>query len=220
MNYRKTSETRHGLQECLLKEDEGTFPVPTKPHMPPKEAAFMRKRLARSRCFLEFGSGGSTLLAAQCGVREIYSVDTDIAFLKRVSAYVLSSYPDCALHAFPIDLGPTKRWENPLRKEYAALWPQFFTKPWDTLRRAGRKPDLILVDGRFRTACFLASLLSAAPGTTIIFGDYAKHRPYHTLEKVIRPVRTIGHLGVFKVPRRVNPGPTIAALLTAIQDPR
>jgi len=220
MNYRKTSETRHALQDCLLKEDGGTFPVPTKPHMPPKEAAFMRKRLARSRCFLEFGSGGSTVLAAQSGVRDIYSVDTDIAFLKRVSAYVLSSYPDCALHAFPIDLGPTKRWGYPLTKEYAAQWPEYFTKPWDTLTRVGRKPDLILVDGRFRTACFLASLLSAAPGTTIIFDDYTPRRHYHIVETVIRPVRSIGRLGVFKVPRRVHPGPTTSALLTAIHDPR
>jgi hypothetical protein len=216
----RITEARQAIQNDLLKKDGAAFPVPIEPHMPPKEVAFLAKCLARSRCFLEFGSGGSTVLAAQSGVKDIYSVDTDTTFLKRVAAYVLSSHPGCGLWAFPIDLGPTKRWGYPLRKEDAARWPNYFTLPWAALKRNRRTPDLVLVDGRFRVACFLASLLSAAPGTIIVFDDYNKRHHYHVVERFIRPKSVVGRLGVFRVPQRIESGPIALALCAAAQDPR
>jgi hypothetical protein len=46
--------------------------------------------------------------------------------------------------------------------------------PW---RRGAVKPDLVLIDGRFRLACFLHPLLAAAPGTPILFDDYTNRPP-------------------------------------------
>ena len=52
----------------------------------------------------------------------------------------------------------------------------------------GFSPDVVLIDGRFRVACFLYALIHTKPGTVIIFDDYADRPEYHVVEEVISPV--------------------------------
>src|SRR5699024_4064786 len=47
------------------------------------------------------------------------------------------------------------------------------------------KPDVVLIDGRFRVACFLTSVLYANPNTKIIFDDYTDRTYYHIVETVL-----------------------------------
>jgi len=46
----------------------------------------------------------------------------------------------------------------------------------------------VLIDGRFRVACFLCTVMHTSPDTVIIFDDYADRPPDHVVEEVIAPV--------------------------------
>jgi hypothetical protein len=195
-------------------------PVPTSPHMPPKESRFLAKQLSKARCFLEFGSGGSTVEAARAGVKKVFSVDSDAVFLATILAYIRSRYPRCDLKVFPVDLGHTRKWGYPTTKDAAPRWSDYFMAPWKTMHEIGASPDLVLIDGRFRVACFLATLVMADSGTKIIFDDYQRRSRYHRVEEFVRPSRNVGRLAVFRVPRRLDPKQIVPELLASIRDPR
>jgi hypothetical protein len=65
-----------------------------------------------------------------------------------------------------------------------------------------KKPNLVLVDGRFRVCCFLTSLIFAEKGTKIFFDDYTNRPHYHFVEKFIKPSETCGRQALFIVPKR------------------
>ena len=44
---------------------------------------------------------------------------------------------------------------------------------------------MVLIDGRFRVACFLFSLLNAKKDSIIIFDDYMNRSEYHVVEEVL-----------------------------------
>ena len=44
------------------------------------------------------------------------------------------------------------------------------------------KPNLVLVDGRFRVLCFLVSIKHCDEKTKIIFDDYVNRKYYHIVE--------------------------------------
>ena len=52
------------------------FDVPTRPHLDPDASNWLELRLQRTRLFLEFGSGGSTILANTLAVPSI-TVESD-----------------------------------------------------------------------------------------------------------------------------------------------
>jgi len=73
--------------------------------------------------------------------------------------------------------------------------------PW---RHGAVKPDLVLIDGRFRLACFFHSLLAAAPGTPILFDDYT-NRPHYQLVEEFCPIsETEGRQALFRVPAELD----------------
>src|SRR3954471_8509747 len=56
------------------------FDVPAEPHFDSESTAYFRKRLESARSYLEYGSGGSTILANKL-VNTLVSVDSDAHFL-------------------------------------------------------------------------------------------------------------------------------------------
>lgn len=92
-----------------------------------------------------------------------------------------------------VDIGPLGRWGSPLtfasRKNFKAYA--------DSIWRHEEKPDLVLIDGRFRVACLFVSLLNANVGTKILFDDYLGRPKYHVVEEVLKPVRFCGRQALF-----------------------
>ena len=63
---------------------------------------------------------------------------------------------------------------------------------------------MILIDGRFRVACFLYSLINAKEGSIIIFDDYTDRAHYHVVEEVIEVYENCGRQAIFKAPKVLN----------------
>jgi hypothetical protein len=61
-----------------------------------------------------------------------------------------------------------------------------------------------MIDGRFRVACFLTSLIYAQPQTVILFDDYEDRPVYHVVEKHLKPVLMAGRMAKFIVPDGVD----------------
>jgi hypothetical protein len=57
--------------------------------------------------------------------------------------------------------------------------------------------DLYLIDGRFRVACFLETLLHCRPDAVILFHDFAPRPNYHIVREFAREVATAATLSVF-----------------------
>ena len=62
--------------------------IPTSPVMPELAIARLKALLNRSNCYLEFGSGGSTMLAAEVGVPITISIESDSIWLEAVKKAV------------------------------------------------------------------------------------------------------------------------------------
>jgi hypothetical protein len=104
------------------------------------------------------------------------------------------------LRVFVANLGPVGRFGYPLtyakRGNFAAYT--------DVIWQQDAKPEVVLIDGRFRVACFLTSLLYGPPGVQIIFDDYAERPHYHLVEEVLAPRQRGARQAIFEKPARVD----------------
>lgn len=185
-------------------EPEVTKPavkVPARPHMPKAAVEFLDEQLKASKCFLEYGAGGSTRLAMRNKVPVIYSVESDPDFAHAMRRIIKREKGESQVKITVPPIGPTKIWGYPENKESVGKWPIYPLGIWDTIAAAGHMPDLALVDGRFRLACTLTCLLKMKPGSTIIFDDYVgRERRYKDIESIIEPVALKDRTAVFTVP--------------------
>ena len=86
---------------------------------------------------------------------------------------------------------------------YRDFWT-YSISPWKQARELNVVPDTILIDGRFRVACFLYSLLRARVGATIIFDDYFDRPHYFVVERFFNVEEKSGRAGVFRVSKHFN----------------
>lgn len=163
---------------------------------PAEEAAFVRERYAQARVILEYGSGGSTVLAAGMPGKRVFSVESDRDWSLRLQARLEAGDLPSAATVHYVDIGATGAWGRPVGPQ---AWQRFWRYPasvWDA--PWFRHPDLVLIDGRFRTACFMAVLVRITRPVTILFDDYQNRAVYHDVERFCRPVETVGRLARFE----------------------
>jgi len=159
---------------------------------------FFIDAIARTNCFLEYGCGGSTAYAANVAkVKSIISVDTSKVWVNKVNQS-LSNSPT-KLHLSHCDLGAIGDWGTPVNRERSSDFWRYMVTPWRLANTLNLKPDSVLIDGRFRVASFLYSLISARVGTLIMFDDYLNRERYFVVEKFCKLQEKHGRMGVFYV---------------------
>jgi hypothetical protein len=194
--------------------------IPDKPSMPPEATAALTAAFRAASCYLEYGSGGSTVLALDLGVPVIVSVESDRAWLQLVRQKLAARASLDSHHLLHVDVGPTKIHGYPASD---AGWRQFHTyplTPWDFCRTRALNPDLVLVDGRFRIACFLATVLFARPGCRILFDDFQDRPFYHSVKAFAEAGPVYGRMAEFAVREVVDRDAVWRALVAAVGDLR
>jgi len=187
------------------------FDVPAEPHFDSESTAYFRKRLESARSYLEYGSGGSTILANRL-VNTLVSVDSDAHFLGEVRRKLaqdgLGHHGRRALaKLIHVNIGLTEEWGMPVftkpTPRRVRRWESYPTAPWRYFRSIAQQPDLILVDGRFRVACVLESLLSLSPlsNTQILLDDYDT-RPHYQVVEQFADMEMAGRMAILR-PRRL-----------------
>jgi hypothetical protein len=166
--------------------------------MPHEETVFLRRQLRRARSYLEFGAGGSTLIALAGNVPIVTSVEPDARLAWYLESLAVTSRSNYTCHVphvseisawgFPVSEGdPTE-----LGREYAHA------------ADGSSEFDTVLIDGRFRVACALAVAASVTSKTTLMIDDYGDRAHYKILERYLGRPRMKGRLAVFTLRRPVN----------------
>lgn len=171
----------------------------------------VRRVYDSAHIILEYGSGGSTILASEQPAKLVFSVESDHAWAIRLQHEIdLRNLPSPAL-VYHVDIGPTGNWGRPLSPE---AWTRFHRYPlaiWD--EPFFRQPDVVLIDGRFRPACLMAVLLRTQKPVTVLFDDYTERPAYHSVEAFLKPTEMVGRMAVFDVePRPFDPSETGAIM--------
>lgn len=135
------------------------------------------------KTYIEYGSGGATLIAAQ-HVELLISIESDHYYQKLVEASVNASDPKADIRLLYGAIGLTAGWGAPILRAggYAFSGKKYVRAPWKLAEREQRQADFVLVDGRFRVACVCASLLHPqASGAVILLDDFAGRAPYEVV---------------------------------------
>lgn len=146
----------------------------------------------------EYGCGLSTLWVLENTTALVRSVDTSSEWAHLVTRR--SGMHRDRLDVTWVDVGPLGDWGRPLSYAHA---DRFSDYTLGIFLPSSPPPDVILVDGRFRVACFLTAVRSAAPGTRIVFDDYHREH-YHIVEDVLAPVERNDRQALFVVPETID----------------
>ena len=152
-----------------------------------------KKYVRNSKLYYEYGVGKSTKWVLENTKSKVIAVDSDKAWISKIN---INNLYDARLQTIWVDLGELTNWGRPISYKKRDNFIFYISKLW----LGENKPDLVLVDGRFRVACFLYSLLNSKINTYIFFDDYNNRPWYHIVEEIIPIHEKCGRQSVFIVP--------------------
>lgn len=165
--------------------------------MPEPEADVLRAAYAAASVILEYGTGGSTLVAADMPGKTVFAVESDRRWLSMMRDWIAAHPGASPVHLHQADIGATRRWGHP-RNEIR--WRQYADYPLGVWNRDDFvHPDVVLIDGRFRVGCFLATILRIVRPVTVLFDDYAPRLGYRAVEEWFAPAAITGRMARFQV---------------------
>lgn len=189
------------LAEFLYLQRVRGFEVPDAPHFDEPSAKRFAQELQSSRFYLEFGSGGSTVMADRLAKKGL-SIESDPYY----SAAVRRALTNNTVELISVSIGLTREWSRPLftRPTSRRLnrWARYSMAPFPILQERGLFPDFVLIDGRFRRACALNTARHAAVAgrpVTIMFDDYydAGRQGFHEVEHFLGQPEKVGGAALF-----------------------
>ena len=162
--------------------------------LPAAEAEALRAAYSSAKTVLEYGAGGSTLMAAELGA-EVWAVESDPAWAQMMQDWFGANPTAGRAHILHADIGPTKEWGHPKDESAFRNWPGYALKFWEL--RDVPHPDVVLIDGRFRLASFMATAFHITRPVTLYFDDYLPRPAYHKAEQLLKPSQIIGRMARF-----------------------
>ncbi|WP_186766662.1 hypothetical protein [Puniceibacterium confluentis] len=186
------------MSQMALQRPELTLPEP--------EAALLRASYARADVILEYGSGGSTVLASEMPGKTVFSVESDPDWAQMMRDWLASNPPAPGTEVDIIwsDVGPTKDWGRPVDDSEWRRYSRYPLQVWQL--KDFRHPDVVLVDGRFREGCALAAAFLAERPLTLLFDDYVGRQQYHQVEEFLGQPEITGRMARFEItPQAIPP---------------
>ena len=215
---------RWHLLEFLYRQRFSKPRIPDTPTFDAESDRYFSSRMPKARNYLEYGNGGSTIVAAKSRVR-FKTVDSDPFFLRAVENKITTEYGTPGGDFIYCNIGMTHLWGVPIFKRLSAdrrnRWRRYPLAPWLD-HDASFLPDLVLIDGRFRVACALATIkyLTDKVSFEILVDDYAPRPEYREIEKYAELSSMQGRMAVFKPKAAVNLGNIDRAIETYSLDYR
>lgn len=170
------------------------------------EKDFFTKNIVDSKNYLEFGMGGSTFHVLKNSDATIYSIDSSKDWLAHMKSFKLikDSVENKRLKLFLVDIGPTKSWGFPLDENDRELFPAFSSYIFSQINPA--EIDTVLIDGRFRVACALKTILECRDnsGLKIMIHDFTFREEYQHVFNYLDEVERVNSLLLFKIKEDVD----------------
>ena len=155
-------------------------------------AILFKKYILGSKVYAEYGCGLSTQYVLKKTTIPVFSVDSSHEWVEIVKTR--SNNPK-QLHIHHANIGEVGDWGRPINYKNRTYFKEYTNWIWEQ----NIKPDTVLIDGRFRVACFLTCLLKASENTKIIFDDYTNRPEYHIVEEFLSIKETCGRQALFVV---------------------
>jgi len=155
-----------------------------------------KKLIKKSKFYLEYGSGKSTLWTLKNTNTKVYSIETDKEWYQKILENIDNEKRKIDIEL--VDIGPVINWGRPINYNNHKNFINYTDFYW----KKNIKPDLVLIDGRFRVCSFLTSLKYAQEGTFILFDDYIERGIYHIVESFIKKYDQNLEQALFKVPSK------------------
>jgi hypothetical protein len=177
--------------------------APAEPYFDNQSMAIFKFLISNAQTYLEYGSGGSTQLAARYA-KTVVSVDHDRAFLEAVGQQINKTACCTQFKPIAVNIGISGRWGYPVFTQPTdgrlQRWKNYPAAPWRFLQQEMLEPDVILIDGRFRVACALESFLRLGPKSTcnILVDDYVGRPHYKSVEEFGDLVAMHGRMAQFR----------------------
>ena len=200
---RLLTQHQHPKAEEYLKQARlrnlPSMTIPDIPAMTSAEIEFFESCLDKAQHYYEFGSGGSTKLAASMGLN-VHGVESDRRWLEQLQSEVGDA---CQVNH--VDIGPTKEWGYPVDLRAADQFPNYSR----SIHTQDLPFDLILVDGRFRVASTLESIDyvmdKGDPASARIFiHDFWNREFYKPVLEFLDAEKTVETAGLFKIKANIN----------------
>ena len=142
--------------------------------------------------YFEFGVGGSTVFVHENTNAQIVGVDSSLKWIEQVKKHV-----DGRVDLMFIDIGPVGDWGMPRNEQNKGNWPLYST----SINTNNLKPEVILVDGRFRVACLIQTILYSTKNNLdpIILLHDCNRNEYNPGKELLTCLDQVGTLAVFKL---------------------
>jgi len=198
----------------FVKSRFSKFTVSDEPYFDQESVETFKNFMRKSKFYLEFGSGGSTIFAAGLGCRTI-SVESDRYFARTVQEKIRNIGNVRIVHG---DIGITEEWGYPVfgkpSDNKVKRWLNYIRKPFELFESQKEFPDFVLIDGRFRRSCALevarrADLTNAV--SVIFFDDYADRPHYQSVEAYLGKPSMSGRAAIFSL----YPGSLLRSISTS-----
>ena len=140
-----------------------------------KERLFFTLLLKKSKKYLEFGIGGSTLLAyVTPNIEKIISIDSDYKWIQSIKSFKnLKNDEGKRIILNYIDVGKVGKWGFPLSKKN----PNISNYSKQVFQKYDNDYDFVFIDGISRVACALQVILNCKSDIKILIHDF-NYRPY------------------------------------------
>lgn len=157
----------------------------------------LNHHLSSAESLLQYGCGETTSIA--CGypnVKYIYAVESD----KSVADSIYDTLTDKdKLRMMYADIGELDANGIPINHANFANYHQYMVFPWALADKYNVIPELIVIDGHFKVASFLYSLICAKEGATILFNDFFTSSDYGIARNYALLEERHGDMAEFKV---------------------
>jgi len=165
------------------------------------ERLFFLLILATSKKYLEFGMGGSTLLAFKTlSIEKIVSVEHNFDWFKKMSEFNgIKNEERKRIFLEYIDLGKLIK-NLPLKENikkfsnYSSLVFQKFENDY----------DFVFIDGIFRVACVLQTILNCKNDIKIMIHDINYEIKYHIIYKYLEVIYSIDTMVLFCIKKYID----------------
>lgn len=159
------------------------------------------KEMSLGKQILEFGSGGSTLVFAQSASKTV-SVESDRCFSQNINKILRTYQLTNKTNIFWVNIGPTKSFGQPWKtlkhlKQYR--YQKYSSQVFNAFPEVNLS-DLVFIDGRFRVACAMKSILNIKKDFTLVIDDYLDRPEYSVIARVLgAPNDSIMNTAIFYV---------------------
>ena len=188
------------------------------PRMSDAELALFRCFVEQANGYVEFGAGGSTVLAASAASGFIVSTDSAQVWIDAVASQCRERDAALVPEMVLADIGPTREWGYPVDDSRRDRWSRYHQLCWERPRTT--EAGLYVVDGRFRVACAMQVLIRARTGAVLLFHDFASRAHYHPVRRFAREIAAAEDLSAFLVPEGRDYPAIAVALAEHVLDPR